>query len=194
MTRATAAPPLVYTRNSARSLFPLSFGGDLGHNLAREVPMAEGDESLERAIAGALRSAIRDHGPITADKIGSAAKRVVGNLKNARLDGMAAALGRKGGLARKEAGANFEKLGRKGGRAGRGVSKPRSEEARRRMLARRLIRAERKDGGLGIIRAEKMAQLVPDRPELHRGLTLQQAADALEVVAELKGLKEEKTK
>lgn len=189
MTRATAAPPLVYTRNSMRSLFPLSFGGDLGHNRALEVPMAEGDESLERAIAGALRSAIRDHGPITADKIGSAAKRVVGNLKNARLDGMAAALGRKGGLARKEAGANFEKLGRKGGRAGRGVAKPRSEEARRRMLARKLIRAERKDGGLGVIQAEKMVQLAPDRPELHRSLTLQQAADALEVAAELKQLR-----
>lgn len=38
---------------------------------------------LERAVAGALRSAIHDHGAITADKVGSAVKRVVGNLKNA---------------------------------------------------------------------------------------------------------------
>jgi hypothetical protein len=40
--------------------------------------------SIERAVVGALRSAIRDHGPITPEQIGSAAKRIVGNLKNAR--------------------------------------------------------------------------------------------------------------
>lgn len=40
-------------------------------------------EALERAIAGALRSAIRDHGPITPEHIGSATKRVLGNLQNA---------------------------------------------------------------------------------------------------------------
>jgi hypothetical protein len=56
--------------------------------------MAE-DDSLERAIAGALRAAIRDHGPITADKIGSAAKRVLGNLKNARIDGLAREMARR---------------------------------------------------------------------------------------------------
>ncbi len=33
---------------------------------------------LERAISGALRATIRDHGPITAEQIGSAAKRVLG--------------------------------------------------------------------------------------------------------------------
>jgi hypothetical protein len=42
------------------------------------------DEGLERAIAGALRGAIHDHGPITAKEIGSATKRIAGNLKNAR--------------------------------------------------------------------------------------------------------------
>jgi hypothetical protein len=31
---------------------------------------------------GALRSAIEAHGPITAEHIGSAAKRILGNLKN----------------------------------------------------------------------------------------------------------------
>jgi hypothetical protein len=36
----------------------------------------------ERAIVGALRSAIEAHGPITAEHIGSAAKRILGNLKN----------------------------------------------------------------------------------------------------------------
>ena len=39
---------------------------------------------LERAIAGALRGAIHDHGPIDAKAIGSATKRVLGNLRNAR--------------------------------------------------------------------------------------------------------------
>lgn len=40
------------------------------------------DQALEGAIAGALRAAIHDHGPITLDRIGSAVKRVTGNLKN----------------------------------------------------------------------------------------------------------------
>jgi len=39
-------------------------------------------EALERSLTGALRSAIHDHGPITAATIGSAVKRVVGNLRN----------------------------------------------------------------------------------------------------------------
>lgn len=38
---------------------------------------------LERAVVGALRSAIAAHGPITAAHIGSAVKRVLGNLANA---------------------------------------------------------------------------------------------------------------
>lgn len=37
---------------------------------------------IERAISGALRSAIRAHGPITPEHIGSAAKRIAGNLAN----------------------------------------------------------------------------------------------------------------
>lgn len=40
-------------------------------------------EALERAVLGALRSAINDHGPITPDKLTSATKRVIGNLVNA---------------------------------------------------------------------------------------------------------------
>jgi hypothetical protein len=36
----------------------------------------------ERAVAGALRATINDHGPITPDRIGSAVKRVLGNLAN----------------------------------------------------------------------------------------------------------------
>jgi hypothetical protein len=169
-----------------RSLFSVPTAEDLWHNPAeQEVPMVDGQDSLERAIAGALRAAIRDHGPITADKIGSAAKRVAGNLKNARLDGMAAALGRKGGLASKESGANFEKLGRKGGRAGKGTKKPRSEEARRRMLARRLIRAADK---AGTIEAEKMVRLAPGQPQLHATTSLRAAADALGVARPVQDL------
>lgn len=58
-------------------------------------PAVPEDDSLARAIAGALRAAIKDHGPITADKIGSAVKRILGNLRNARPTGLAAALGRR---------------------------------------------------------------------------------------------------
>jgi hypothetical protein len=41
---------------------------------------SERRDRLERAVAGGLRSAIHDHGPITADWIGSTVKRVVGAL------------------------------------------------------------------------------------------------------------------
>jgi len=37
---------------------------------------------IERAVVGALRSAIKDHGPITPQHIDSASKRVLGNLRN----------------------------------------------------------------------------------------------------------------
>jgi len=52
-------------------------------------------ESLERAIAGGLRSAIHDHGPITQDRIASAVKRIMGNIRNARVDGFARELARR---------------------------------------------------------------------------------------------------
>jgi hypothetical protein len=54
--------------------------------------MAQGNESLERAIVGALRSTIHDHGPITAKQVGSAAKRIIGQLASMRADGLARAL------------------------------------------------------------------------------------------------------
>ncbi len=37
--------------------------------------------SVEKAIAGALRSTIDAHGPITRERIGSAVKRITGQLK-----------------------------------------------------------------------------------------------------------------
>jgi hypothetical protein len=45
------------------------------------------DARFERIVAGTLRSAIHDHGPISADRIGSAVKRILGALKGeSRLD------------------------------------------------------------------------------------------------------------
>lgn len=157
---------------------PAGAGGTLG-GMGKE-------ESLERAVTGALRGAIRDHGPITGDLVTSAAKRVIGNLKNARLGGIAAALGRQGGLA------NTKKAqaakGRKGGRAGKGSKKPHSEEARRRSLARRLIRAA---GTADELSVASMVRLAPDRPHLHRATSLQRAASDLlvaDLVQELLGI------
>ena len=59
---------------------------------------------LERAIGGALRATLHDHGPITAALITSAVKRIVGKLANAWAPDEAAAaiLGREAGLVRKE--------------------------------------------------------------------------------------------
>lgn len=57
--------------------------------------MNSSELSFERAIAGALRSAIADHGPITPDRIGSAVKRIVGQLANARVGGLASALAKR---------------------------------------------------------------------------------------------------
>lgn len=53
---------------------------------AVESPQASAEATraaLERAVAGGLRAAINDHGPITPDRIGSAVKRVIGALANA---------------------------------------------------------------------------------------------------------------
>lgn len=140
------------------------------------------DDSLERAIAGALRAAIKAHGPITAEHIGSATKRIVGNLRNARLEGLAAALGRRGGLARAKA-PDFARAQAAGGRAGKGKKKPRSEEAKRRMLARRLLRAADDQGHVA---PDRLKALAPDRPELHGATTeLAAAAQLLGVGREL---------
>ena len=53
------------------------------------------DDPLERAIAGALRDTIKTHGPITPQWIGSAVKRIVGNLRNAKVEAHARALGQR---------------------------------------------------------------------------------------------------
>jgi hypothetical protein len=61
--------------------------------------MASHEDPLERAIAGALRDAIHAHGPITPAWIGSAVKRIVGNIRNAKIGSLAAVMGAKGGRA-----------------------------------------------------------------------------------------------
>lgn len=53
------------------------------------------EDPLERAIAGALRDAINAHGPITSAWIGSAVKRIIGNLRNAKVTAHARALGQR---------------------------------------------------------------------------------------------------
>jgi len=49
--------------------------------------MPKDNEALERAIAGALRAAIKDHGPITPEHIGSAVKRILGKTCRTRSSG-----------------------------------------------------------------------------------------------------------
>ncbi len=75
--------------------------------------------SLERAIAGALVATIRDHGPIGMQLVTSATKRIVGNLKNARLGELAAAdMGRKrwAGTTKEERHEVMSSLGSSGAR------------------------------------------------------------------------------
>ncbi len=47
----------------------------------RHTPESEADSASLRAITGALRTTIQDHGPITKEWVGSAAKRIHGQLK-----------------------------------------------------------------------------------------------------------------
>lgn len=45
-----------------------------------EAMSSDDREALERKVVGALRAAIKDHGAIHASNIGSAAKRIVGQI------------------------------------------------------------------------------------------------------------------
>lgn len=103
--------------------------------------------SLERAVAGALRSAIHDHGPITPENLGSAVKRIVGNLRNAQLGELAAAdMGRRRWAGTSEA----ERLelttaaGAKGGRSAwaKMSAAERSAENKRRAAKRKKKRPQ----------------------------------------------------
>ncbi len=102
-------------------------------------------ESLERAVVGALRSAIKAHGPISLEWVGSAAKRVIGQIKNAKLDGLARVMGQRrwAGLSAKERHDLASSGGKKGGAsAWAGMSKAeRSAE----MLRRAKVRAKNRE-------------------------------------------------
>jgi hypothetical protein len=98
--------------------------------------------SLERAIAGALRATIHDHGPITAANLTSAVKRIAGNLRNADLGQLAAAdLARKRweGTSEAERQQMMAAAGSKGGRSAWAELTPaeRSAEMKRRAAKRR---------------------------------------------------------
>jgi hypothetical protein len=49
------------------------------------MPRDNPARALERSVVGALRSAIRDNGPITPENMKNAAKRIIGKLRNARV-------------------------------------------------------------------------------------------------------------
>jgi hypothetical protein len=67
--------------------------GRPGAIIGRMAKDPTANNELERAIVGALRDQIQAHGPITPQWIGSAAKRVLGNIANAKSTGLARALG-----------------------------------------------------------------------------------------------------
>lgn len=115
----------------------------------RQLDQAVDDQvraTNERAIAGALRAAIKDHGPITPERIGSATKRVLGNLKNARpgparrgsITAAEMARRRWAGTTAEERQASARKAGLAGGRKG-ALSRwaKMSPEERRREMSRR---------------------------------------------------------
>jgi len=98
---------------------------------------------LDRAITSALRDAIHEHGPITPDRIGSAVKRILGNLKNAGVSlaaaGAALVRHRWAGTTKEERRAATAGIVSKGGRAAwAGMSaEARSEEMKRRAALRK---------------------------------------------------------
>ena len=103
------------------------------------------DDPLARAIAGALRAAIHAHGPITLEHIGSATKRVLGSLRNAR-----GGLGRLLGLRRWADAGEGEgpaDVGARGGAAAwSGKTKAeRSAEMKRRQLKRWAAKRKREE-------------------------------------------------
>lgn len=98
------------------------------------------DDSLERAIVGALRAAIHDHGPITLAQIGSAAKRILGQLRNVP-GGLARLLGKRrweGSTAKQRKAFSTSGASLGGKHAWAGMTKAeRSAEGKRRAAVRR---------------------------------------------------------
>lgn len=60
----------VRLRKNAEALLALHVG--------EEIP----EQQLNKIVCGALKNAINDHGPVQKDMIGSAAKRIVGEIKS----------------------------------------------------------------------------------------------------------------
>ena len=58
-------------------------------------------EAVRRAVVVALRTAIEDGGPITADRIGSAARRILGSLASERAATLGSRRDRRGELKRR---------------------------------------------------------------------------------------------
>lgn len=50
--------------------------------------MKKDRDPLERAILGALKNTVKIHGPIGPELIGSAAKRIVGEIRSLQAQGM----------------------------------------------------------------------------------------------------------
>jgi len=102
--------------------------------------MPEEQESLERAVVGALRSMFHAHGPITPEWFGSAAKRIVKQLANAKLDGLARIMGRRrwAGVSAEEHSKITKAGGAKGGRTAwaNKTKAQRSAEMKRRAVVR----------------------------------------------------------
>ncbi len=106
--------------------------------------------SLERAIAGALRAAIKDHGPIDAAGIGSAVKRIVGNLQNAQLGELAAAdMGRRrwAGTTEEERRDAMAPIVSSGGRAAWAKLSPEERSAEMKRRAAKRQRRQVSSGG-----------------------------------------------
>ena len=100
------------------------------------------DDPLARAIAGALRAAIHAHGPITLEHIGSATKRILGSLRNAR-----GGLGRLLGLRRWADAGEGEGPADVGARGGAAAWKGVSKAERSAEMKRRAAKRKPKDGG-----------------------------------------------
>src|SRR5262249_61874865 len=79
-----------------------------GH--APEESFEDPRRSLERAVAGALSEAIWTHGPITHEWIGSAVKRVLGQLKNVPAEARAEFLAPGAAKSRRDRGEGYDSM------------------------------------------------------------------------------------
>lgn len=103
------------------------------------------DDSIERAIAGALRATINAHGPVTLENMTSAVKRVAGNLRNAKVSGLARVM-----AERRWAGRSDEERSQHQSEAAKSMWKGMTAKDRKAFLAKRgdaIRAAKRKKAG-----------------------------------------------